>query len=252
LPLATRAGPTSNQLHSVLRTPCWCTGAGAGGRCRWSARSVLSPQSDHHLPHEACFASSTQQGLEREHRERSCEAPAQEREHRAVTCEQIRATHPHRLRRYVRALEQRLSARRAPTIVLRLTRPLVEANPLAEFIGDGEAAMRDPPRANWMALNASCSEVKATRHAAGASGYRKSTSRYAYDIHRQMGPLVWALNEYTPSQLSIMARATDSAAKCDTKCVWQMEEPSRRQNDLKSLPARAYLRVSTRFYYQVG
>jgi hypothetical protein len=62
----------------------------------------------------------------------------------------------------------------------------------------------------------------------------------------------WALNEYTPGQLSIMARATESAAKCDTNCMWQMEEPSRRQNDLKSLPARAYLRVSTRFYYLVG
>ena len=116
------------------------------------------------------------------------EAPAQEREHRAVTCEQIRAIHPHRLRRYVRTLEQRLSARRAPTIVLRLTRPQVEVNPLAEFVGNDEAAMRDPPRANRMALDASCSEVKATRHAAGASGHRKSASRYAYDIHRQMGP----------------------------------------------------------------
>jgi hypothetical protein len=84
--------------------------------------------------------------------------------------------------------EQRLSARRAPTIVLRPTRPQVEDNPLAEFVGDHEAAMRDPPRANRMALSASCSEVKATRHAAGASGYRKGTSRYAYDIHRQVGP----------------------------------------------------------------
>ena len=82
------------------------------------------------------------------------EAPAQEREHRTVTCEQIRAIHPHRLRRYVRTLEQRLSARRAPTIVLRLTRPQVEVNPLAEFVGNDEAAMRDPPRANQMALDA--------------------------------------------------------------------------------------------------
>jgi hypothetical protein len=102
---------------------------------------------------------------------------------------QIRATHrPHRLRRYVRALEQRLSARRAPAVVLRLTRPQVEVNPLAEFVGDDEAAMRGPPRANRMAFNASCSEFKATRRAAGARGYRKGTSRYAYDIHRQMGP----------------------------------------------------------------
>jgi hypothetical protein len=29
----------------------------------------------------------------------------------------------------------------------------------------------------------------------------------------------WALNEYTPGQLSIMARATDSAAQCNTKCT---------------------------------
>jgi hypothetical protein len=64
---------------------------------------------------------------------------------------------------------------------LRLTRPQVEASPLAEFVGDDEAAMQDPPRANRMALNASCSEVKATRRAAGASGYRKGTSRYAYE-----------------------------------------------------------------------
>jgi hypothetical protein len=109
------------------------------------------------------------------------EAPAQEREYRAVTCEQIRAIHPHRLRRYVRTLEQRLSARRAPTTVLRLTRPQVEVSPLAEFVGNDETAMRDPPRANRMALDASCSEVKATRH-------RKSASRYAYGIHRQTGP----------------------------------------------------------------
>jgi hypothetical protein len=96
------------------------------------------------------------------------------------SCEQIRrAIHPHRLRRYVRTLEQRLSARRAPTVVLRLTRPQVEVSPLADFVGDDKPAMRGPPRANRMALSASCSEVKATRRAAGASGYRKSTDSAA-------------------------------------------------------------------------
>ena len=126
----------------------------------------------------------------------------------------------------------------------------VEVNPLAVFVGNDEAAMRDPPRANRMALDAS------THLAPKSKPHATPQARVAIERARPDMPMTstdrWALNEYTPGQLSIMARATDSAAKCDTKCMWQMEEPSRRQNDLKSLPAQALLRVSTRFYYLVG
>jgi hypothetical protein len=104
---------------------------------------------------------------------------------------------------YVRTLEQRLSARRAPTIVLRLTRPQVEVNPLAEFVGDDEAAMRDPPRANRMALSASCSEVKAIRRAC-PDVPMTSTDR-------------WALNEYTPGQLSIIHYGASNRQRCPVR-----------------------------------
>jgi hypothetical protein len=65
-----------------------------------------------------------------------------------------------------------------------------------------------------MALNAPCSEVKATLRA---------PARVAIERARPDMPMTstdrWTPTAYTPGQLSIMARATDSAAQCDTKCT---------------------------------
>jgi hypothetical protein len=118
-----------------------------GGATTWRLRCHVAKQTKGKFRTDSEFTAHLRARAAELWRNIESEAPAQERKHRAVTCEQIQAIHPHRLRSYVRTLEQHLSARRAPTIVLRLTRPQVEVNPLAEFVGNDEVAMRDSPRA---------------------------------------------------------------------------------------------------------
>jgi hypothetical protein len=111
------------------------------------------------------------------------DTPEPVRLQRSVTREQIHAVPPHQLRSYVQKLVLKLAALHKPALILRLTRPQMEVNPVAHFTDDRDkTAMGGPATQHRFVTGLLCSGVRAQHHATG-------TIRYACTRHTpQHGP----------------------------------------------------------------